>query len=172
MKINLELIQVHKQLYEDSCIPMSVECVLKLLNLMPIDDFSLQSNKANSRKSDWVKGYKHPYSNSKVKFSREFELSDYGVLPVRGDHFIKDYFEDLFKTIDNELACNRFVIISLDYDSNFHMEVIFNKINDNEYETITYSYKQPIHQINKHNLRQRVLNLKGTDILTYKLITP
>lgn len=58
---------------------MSVELVLKLLNLMPSSDFSLQQNPSKSGNSNWIKnGFVFPFSKPTVRFAREFLLSDIG----------------------------------------------------------------------------------------------
>ncbi len=100
MEINLIDIEKHKQLTQGSCVPMSVECVLKLLKLMPEEDFSFQEDDTKAGNSNWVLPFlNYPTINPKVQFKREFHLSDFGQ-PDRGQHFMDIYFGDLFKTID------------------------------------------------------------------------
>jgi len=170
MEINVEEIKVHCQITPVSCVPMSVECVLKLLKLMKIDDFSLQDDPSKSGTSDWVRGFTYPPTNPIVVFSREFMLKDLGFSEDRGQHFMKDFFDPLFETIDKELSENRYVIISLKSgDSSTHNEVIFNKKNDAEYETLTFYYNNPNPVIyHSQDLKTRVAEMQGTDILTYK----
>ncbi|MEI7663987.1 MAG: hypothetical protein WCK34_17405 [Bacteroidota bacterium] len=172
MKINVEEIKGHCQKTQTSCVPMSVECVLKLLKLMSIDDFSLQDDPGKSGTSDWVRGFLYPSSDPKVVFSREFLLKDSGFREDRGAHFMKDYFEPLFETIDKELADGRYVIISLKSGSNTtHNEVIFNKVNDHAYETLSFYHGNPDPvTYPAQDLRQRVTEMEGTDILTYKFL--
>lgn len=174
MKINKTDIENHCQITVISCIPMAVECVLKLLYLMPVSDFSLQKDSSKSGNSNWIhNGFSYPIGSPKVTFSREYFLPDIG-LKDRGPHFMKDYFDPLFKTINEELKNNRYVIISLQSTKNpvnWHMEVIFDKVNDNEYQTVSFYYnvKGP-HIYRAQNLRQRVTDMEGTDIITYKWI--
>jgi len=172
MKINIEDIKGHYQRTPISCVPMSVECVLKLLKLMKIDDFSLQDDPAKSGTSDWVRGFTFPSSDPKVVFSREFLLKDLGYTEDRGPHFMKDFYEPLFETIDRELSEGRYVIISLKSGrDSTHNEVIFNKVNHNEYETLTFYYGNPNPVFYPaQDLRQRVTEMEGTDILTYKFL--
>jgi hypothetical protein len=160
----------HKQVTSASCIPMSVECVLKIIGLMPITDFSLQDDAKKSGTSDWVMGFKFPYTDPKVVFSREYLLSDMG-LPDRGPHFMKDYFSRLFDTMDKELNEGRYVIISLESGpGQWHMEVVYERVSDNAYNTVTFYHGQsgPKHLV--QDLRSRVTLMQGTDILTYKFI--
>jgi hypothetical protein len=174
MQVNTSLLSDHRQIYPASCIPMSVECVPKLLGIMEAKDFSLQNDLAKHGTSDWVKSFTYPATNPKVAFNREYLLSDMGFSPDmnRGMFFMQHYFVQLFNTIDNELDENRYVIISVSSGQNtWHMEVIYNKINNNLYDTLTFYYDNltnpTFYQI---NLRQRITNMQGTDILTYKFI--
>lgn len=166
----------HRQVICNTCIPMSVELVLKLINLMPHDDFSFQNDNSKIGHSDWIhKGFKYPFNEPQVKFKREFKLTDYPQYKDKGDrgeHFLKDnHFEKLFETIDNELSEGRYVIISLNSGENcYHMEVIYNKINDDKYETVTFYCSNLEPKFWKQDLRKRVREMKGTDILTYKWI--
>jgi hypothetical protein len=169
MELKIEEISGHRQTTNVSCVPMSVECVLKLLKLMKLDDFSLQEDTKKSGTSDWVRGFKYYGTKSPVIFSREFLLKDEGINPDKGPHFMKNYFEPLFRRIDQELSLGRFVIISLKSGPmSTHNEVIFNKISDDEYQTLTFYHNVPDPAIHNHNLKERVRVMEGTDILTYK----
>jgi len=174
MKININDIINHRQVTDGSCIPMAVECILKLLHLMPESDFPLQNDPSKSGKSDWIhQGFSYPNINPKVTFSREFFLPDIG-MKDRGPHFMKDYFDPLFNRIDEELINNRFVIISLQSaptPTQWHMEVIFDKVNDDEYQTVTFYHNTRGPVIHKsQNLKQRVTDMEGTDIITFRFI--
>ncbi len=170
MTLDLSRISHHKQLNPDSCIPMSVETVLKLLNLMPNKDFSLQVDSAKSGNTNWIfPNFDYPAINPRVQFRREYLLSDIGQLD-RGSHFMQNYFDLLFRTIDEELLHERFVIISLKSGpEQWHMEIIFRKISDSEYMTLTYYHGTDRPKIwPLQDLRTRVSAMLGTDILTYK----
>jgi hypothetical protein len=171
MKLNLDDIKGHSQIYEDSCVPMSVECVLKLLKLIPVSDFSLQFDPQKSGHSNWIPpSFPYPSDNPKIEFKREFFPQDIGIQD-RGSEFMEKYFEPLFKTIDDELRNNRYVIISLESGIHWHMEVIFEKNADNTYKTITFYHNPNNYKIyESQDLKQRVSNMQGTDILTYKWI--
>jgi len=169
MKIDYEKLVHHKQLTNISCIPMSVELVLKSLSIMDPLNFELQKDSTKSRKSLWIKnGFCYPEDNPIVKFSREFCLSDVG-LPDRGNHFIELYYDSLFSTIDSELSNNRLVIISLSSGpSKWHMIVIFEKTPDSTYETITFYHNLSNYVIEEKDLKKIVYDMGGTDIFTYK----
>jgi len=167
-------IRGHYQVTGISCVPMAIECILKLLKLMPITDFSLQNDPTKSGNSNWIhSGFVYPTANPVVSFSREFLLSDIG-LPDRGPHFTKKYYKPLFRTIDSELINGRFVFISLQSAptaTQWHMEVVFQKVSNNAYKTITFYHGNPNPIIyNAQDLRQRVADMQGTDIITYKYL--
>lgn len=175
MNIDFNNLIGHKQITNVSCIPMSIEAVLKLIGLMPVDDFSLQLDETKSRKTEWISnGFSFPLINPKIKFSQEFLLSKlYQNKSDRGLHFMCDHFEDLFKTIDSELYNNRCVIISLQSGSNqWHMEIIYNKIEDSQYQTFSFYHNESQLVIfQSKDLRKRVAEMQGTDIFTYKFIS-
>ena len=117
MILDLSRLSNHKQLTQCSCVPMSVETVLKLLNLMPKNDFSLQLDNSKSGNSNWLyPHFDYPTINPRVQFKREYMLSDIGQ-PDRGPYFMQNFFDLLFKTIDEELLHNRNVIMSLEIRS-------------------------------------------------------
>lgn len=77
--------------------------------------------------------------NPIVKFNREFLLGDLGFDKDRGDYFMQNFYNKLFETIDIELENNRLVIISLESGiKKWHMEVVFDKVSDQEYSTFTF----------------------------------
>ena len=163
----------HRQVSNGSCIPMSVELVLKAIGLMDENTFIFQNDSTTSYQSHWVKGLTYPFGRPRVRFARQFLLTDYPEYSNdRGQHFFDDgHFEKLFATIDKELDEGRYVIISLKSGENcYHMEVIYNKISDKKYETVTYDNNGPSPKFYEHNLRDRVEEMGGTDILTYKWI--
>ncbi len=167
-------IRGHCQVTPISCVPMAIECILKLLNLMPMNDFVLQYDPTKSGNSNWIhNGFSYPFTNPIVQFSREFLLSDIG-LPDRGPHFMNKYYKPLFKTIDGELINGRYVFISLQSaptPTEWHMEVIFQKVNINAYKTVTFYHGNPDPVIyDSQDLRKRVADMEGTDIITYKYI--
>ncbi len=144
----------HKQISNYSCIPMAVEFVLKLLGKLPPEDFRLQNewdNRTDGNFSDF-----DGWTFDNVKFTKQFPQP-------RNDAFPLD---DLFNTIENELASGRYVIISLEVPPHYHNYVIYNRLLTGEFEAVTKGWNSE--QIN--NVRARVCNMKGTDVLTYELV--
>ncbi len=154
------VLNAHTQLSPFSCIPMAVEFVLKLLGRIPLDYFDLQQ--------DWIN---RPGGALGFNDFREFGGQTlYGVRfkahytpPVRGEAFP---LEELFSVIDHELASGRYVIISLAVPGGWHNYVIHNRLSNAEYGAVTKAQNRE--QIT--NVRQRVTDMRGTDILTYELI--
>ncbi len=144
----------HKQLSLYSCIPMAVEFVLKLLEKLPREDFRLQ--KAwNDRKDGSFSDF-DGWKFDDIKFTRRFPQPRDDSFPLDG----------LFSTIENELASGRYVIVSLGVPPHYHNYVIYNRLPNGEFDAVTKG--QNPEQIN--DVRARVSNMKGTDILTYELI--
>ena len=153
MVIDQNILQAHKQLFQVSCIPMSIELVLKLLGHVPPDYFELQI----------------PWGNNSFGSFADFDGKDFfGVnfkqkyaIP-RGDNFP---LEELFRTIENELNQGIYVIVSLQVPNGWHMYVIYDQLPNGEFLAVTKW--QPKEVID--NVRQIVISMKGTDILTYRI---
>jgi hypothetical protein len=160
LPLDKEVLAKHRQL--DSplgalCIPMIVEFVLKLEGKIPPEDFPLQNAWAESQGANFsdfdgkiIEG---------LKFKRQF--SD-----ERGHDFP---LERLFSTIDQELASRRYVMISLAVEGgNWHNYVIYNKLPNGEFEAVTKGRKPE----KISNVKEQVLKMHGTDILTYERTEP
>lgn len=153
MEIKKEVLEKHKQLTAYSCIPMSVEFILKLMGKLPLEDFRLQES-WNDRKDGDFEVFNGQIIEG-VKFTRQFSNP-------RDDNFP---LKKLFNTIDNELNENRYVLISLEEEGgNYHNYLIYNKING-EYQFTTKG--RPDKKINLH---EYVKEMNGTDILTYEIL--
>jgi hypothetical protein len=139
---------------------MAVEFVLKLLERRPVNFFGLQQ--------DWIN---RPGGALGLNDFREFDgqklngvrFRAHYTPPNRGAAFPVD---QLFAVIDDELASKRYVIISLSVPGGWHNYVIYNRLPNAEYEAVT-KVQYPEHIA---DVRQRVANIGGTDILTYKVI--
>ena len=146
----------HRQLPSELgalCIPMSVEFVLKLENKISPEDFSLQDAWTESQDADFSRFDGQTING--LEFERQFASP-------RGDTFPLD---ELFSVIDEELDDDRYVIISLAVEGgNWHNYVIYNRLANGEYEAITKGRKPE--RIN--DVKRRVIDMKGTDILTYE----
>ncbi len=146
----------HKQKYEKSCVPMSIELVLKLMGVMKVDDYRLQDEKGNE--SRWGAEY-HENEINNVKIIHSFD-SD------RDDQFPMD---ELFKKIEEELDNDRFVqcVWKNDDMQDFHAYVIYG-YNDNEYLAITYhAYETDVIRVD--DMKSRLSKIQGSDILTFEI---
>jgi hypothetical protein len=155
-EIDEKVFRAHDQKFPRSCIPMAVEFILKLLDLVPLDYFELQHQ--------WNKS---PYDNSSyfdgriehgVKFTRRFPHERDANFPLN----------DLFATIEDELRQRRYVAVALRVPGTpyFHNYVVYNSPSGGEFEAVTKcQYPEKI-----ANVKQRVRDMNGTDILTYELL--
>jgi hypothetical protein len=154
---NDDVLAKHRQLESplgSLCIPMVVEFVLKLEGKIPSDDFRLQNNWKESQKANFSEFDGKAIEG--LKFKRQFS-------EPRGDKFPLD---ELFSTIEQELASRRYVMISLAVEGgNWHNYVIYNRLPNGEFEAVTRG-REP-EKIS--NVREQVRKMKGTDILTYEI---
>lgn len=152
---NREVVDAHQQRYGMSCIPMSVEMVLKLLGRVPQQFYELQDawkEKADGNFSDFdgksIKG---------VTFHKQFGSARNNQFP----------FEKLFATIDSELKAGRFVIVSLASSQvSWHMYVIFNEDPNGDFVAVS---KIGSRTIDAKQVKATIRRMQGTDILTYEL---
>ena len=145
-------VDAHRQKYDMSCIPMSVELVLKLLGREAADYYALQEpwkNKADGNLVDF-----DGRTIAGVTFRQQFD-------DLRGNDFPT---EDLFNAIDSELEQNRYAIIALNTGSSYHMYVIVGRTPSGDYHAVS---KAGDATITVTNVKARVREMKGTDILTY-----
>lgn len=151
-----QILSAHQQLYPASCVPMSVELVVKLLGTLPVDQYPLQQALGPWLPSSFSKhdGVTH-YG---IAFKREFALN-------RDDKFPIDA---LFARILEELTSGRYVIVSLASPGGWHMYVVhtYNASTD-EFEAV--SKQHPNGTINISDVKHRIRQMKGTDILTYTI---
>jgi hypothetical protein len=155
-EIDEEVFQTHEQKYPRSCIPMAVEFILKLLTRVPRDYFELQH--------EWNKS---PYDNFSyfdgriehgIKFTKQFPHERGANFPIN----------DLFATIEDELRQRKYVAVALRVPGTpyFHNYVVYNALSNGEFEAVTKcQYPEKIADV-----KRRVREMKGTDILTYELI--
>ena len=144
-------VDTHQQLYDWSCIPMSVEMVLKLLHRVPQNYYALQFSWQNRR--DGTFGDFDGRTIAGVTFQRKFFLP-------RDDKFPLD---ELFKTIDGELDEGRLVIVSLLWSASFHMFVIVDRTPTGDYRAVSKDGSVTMEVI---DVKARIRRIKGTDIVT------
>jgi len=148
MEINKSIVDLHRQLDENSCIPSAVEMVLKLLGKADPDYHELQKEWDN--KSDG-------------------SFADFDERTIRGVTFKlinRVSFDELFEIIDRELKELRYVIISLRTSpKTYHMYVIYRK-DDGNFKAFTKKHcVQDIEYVN--DVKEKVRSMGITDILTY-----
>lgn len=159
MNIDQSIIKCHEQLYKYSCIPSSVEMVLKLLGKVSVDYYELQREWDN-RKDGSFEDFDGRTIEG-VTFERKFTMERSKNFPIA----------ELFKTIDDELKDGRLVIISIDSRSvlnqpGYHMWLIYENI-ENGYSVFSKGFKFP-KVLRLQNLRGHVSNMGGTEILVYR----
>lgn len=145
------IIDTHVQKDEFSCIPSAVEMILKLLRRVPVDYYDLQNqwqNKKDGSFSDF---------DGTTCFGVTFTHKKYG------PRWNGTPTDKLFNEIDGELGCGRYVPISIWCPPYFHNYIVFDKT-DREYLAFSKNYA---HTVELRDIRRRVEDMKGTDILTY-----
>jgi hypothetical protein len=149
------ILSAHKQLYFLSCVPMSVELVLKLLNKLPLNEFPFQVLLGPAKSGGFVQydGKTH-YG---VTFKREFTQSRTPSFPLAA----------LFEKMRGEIAARRFVVVSLDNgEGGYHMYVVHSYIpSTGEFETV--SKDSMGHELRIADVKSRITKMQGTDILPY-----
>ncbi|MCD6162529.1 MAG: hypothetical protein J7K40_08980 [candidate division Zixibacteria bacterium] len=154
MAYDKTIIDIHRQIDEYSCIPSSVEMILKLLGKMQINDYQLQNEWRNNKKGSFNSFNGRTLQG--LKFDLKFSNPRNSDFPI----------DSLFETIDNELDSGGMVIVSLQQGSNWHMYIIHEKANG-EYKAFS---KSLIKTIEIEDVRATIERMQGTDILIYRPI--
>lgn len=145
----------HRQIYDASCIPSSVEMVLKLTDRVPQDYFELQE--AWKNKTDGSFANFDGRTIAGVTFKRQFAMPRDRRFPLK----------ELFAAIDAELAQGRYVIVGLSVGRNvYHNWVIAGRLANGEYRAVS---KNGAETMEISDTRARIKRMKGTDIGTYTL---
>jgi hypothetical protein len=149
-----QVVDSHEQRYGMSCIPMSIEMVLKLLGRAPGTYYELQD--AWKEKADGSFSNFDGKTIAGTTFHKQFGMP-------RGSEFP---LEKLFATIDSELKAGRFVIVSLaSSQASWHMYVIYDEDADGDFIAVS---KLGTKTIEATKIKETIRNMKGTDILTYE----
>ena len=153
MNIDCEIINAHKQCYKYSCIPSSVEMILKLLKRIEPNDYHLQEHWDNRTNGSFA-----DFDNKIIKGVTFYQRSNPDA-------------KKLFEIIDKELNEGRFVSISLKIPPNedHHMYIIYDYDKDGiDYKAFTKQY-QETSKIIIDNVKDKVKSMKDhtTDILIY-----
>jgi hypothetical protein len=153
-KFDRKIVDAHEQRFGMSCIPMSIEMVLKLLGRVPADYYELQN--PWKEKAD---GNFRNFDGKTIKgltFHQKFDLE-------RNDQFP---LTKLFETIDRELKAGRFVIVSLTSGSGWHMYVIYDEDADGDFLAVS---KIGAKTIEAQHVKKIISKMKGTDIMAYEV---
>ena len=153
-KFDRRVIDAHEQRYAMSCIPSSVEMVLKLMGRVPRSYYGLQN--AWKNKAD---GSFHDFDGKTfegVTFHQQFCMARDSAFPLAR----------LFETIDRELNAGRFVIVGLAAGNDFHNWVIYDEDADGEFLAVSKFGKWTIQQ---RHVKKAITQMHGTDIGTYDL---
>lgn len=140
-----------------SCIPSSVEMVLKF------------NNKANENFYDFQHGWKNKNTGTfgdfdgktinGITFTQQFNLNRSADFPI----------DSLFSTIDAELAADRKVIVSLVSGPGlWHIYVIDSRTAEGDYLCYSRGYGSP-EVLEVRNTKRIIREMGGTDILTYRV---
>lgn len=149
-----KIIDRHKQVYDMSCIPSSVEMVLKLLGRAPDSYYKEQNAWKNKTDGNFV-NFDGKTING-VTFHKQFGFE-------RNENFP---LTKLFETIDRELEAGRFVIISLVSSGGWHIYVVYTKTADGDFKAVSKSGEKTIYA---EHIKDIVTQMKGTDIMTYEV---
>jgi TPR repeat protein len=152
-RFDRKIIDAHQQRYGMSCIPSSVEMVLKLLDRVPASYYQLQD--AWKNKAD---GSFHDFDGRAIEgltFKQEFTQA-------HGEHFP---LADLYKAIDDELKAGRFVIIGLPAAGDTHDWVIYDEDEQGDFLAVS---KAGGRTIENNHVRRTIAAMRGTDIGTYR----
>jgi TPR repeat protein len=153
-KFDREIIDAHEQKYAMSCIPSSVEMVLKLTGRVPGSYYEQQT--AWKNKAD---GSFHNFDGKTIAgftFHQQFIQAHGRQFPLAA----------LFETIDHELRAGRFVIIGLPAAGDTHDWVIYDEDASGEFLAVS---KAGPRTIENNHVKKTVTEMQGTDIGTYEL---
>lgn len=145
-------VDAHRQVYEWSGIPMAVELILKLTGREPPDFYQLQEEWKNKRDGNFINFDSRTISG--LTFHHRFD-------EPRGNDFP---IGDLFKTINSELDHGRYVCIALYNGSSWGIYVIVGRTASGDFHAVTKGVSG--RTLTVTNVKARVREMKGTDILT------
>ncbi len=153
-RFDRKIVDAHEQRFGMSCIPMSIEMVLKLSGRVPADYYELQ-NPWKEKADGNFRNFDGKTING-ITFHQKFDLE-------RNDKFP---LTKLFETIHQELKAGRFVIVSLTSGSGWHMYVIYDEDADGDFLAVS---KIGAKTIEAKQVKKIITKMKGTDIMTYEV---
>jgi len=152
-----KIVDAHRQAYEWSGIPTAVELILKLTGREPHDYHQLQEEWKNKRDGNFINFDGRTIGG--VTFRHQFD-------EPRGNDFPVG---DLFKAINSELDHGRYVCIALYNGSSWGIYVIVGRTTSGDFHAVTKDMSG--RTLGVTNVKARVREMKGTDILTYSVDT-
>lgn len=153
-RFNRSIIDSHKQLYSVSCIPSSVEMVLKLLGRVPVSYYDLQMQ--------WQNKFDGSFRDFDGKTVAGATFHQRFTMP-RNDNFP---LTDLFDAIHAELSAGRFVIVGLAAGDDFHNWVIYDEDASGEFFAVSKGASGTVYE---RAVRKVITQMKGTDIGIYRV---
>lgn len=151
------IIDEHQQLYELSCIPSCVEMILKLLDRVPVNYYTLQKLWGNKN------GGFADFDNKTIEGVTFHNVYDDKKFP-RGDKFP---LTELFSTIQEEITQGRYVGVSLENQNHrgYHMYVVYDMDSNREFLAVSKNSQKTIYE---DSIKKIITRMKGTDILIYR----
>jgi hypothetical protein len=155
-KFDRRIIDAHEQRYDLSCVPSSVEMVLKLTGRAPQSYYELQDAWKNKADGSFAVFDEKTFAG--VTFHRQFCLGRNSAFPLTR----------LFETIDRELKAGRFVIVGLASGPGSHNWVIYDEGADGEFLAVSKFGRWTVQQ---SHVKEAITQMQGTEIGTYDLET-
>jgi len=156
IKLNLDqdVLDNHIQKYPNSCVPMCIELVLKLMGKVGVDYYELQDEKGDIPR--WGGEYDKKIIHD-TQITMEFNK-------LRGPGFP---LNDLFDKICQEIDAGRFVNCAWRPSGsvNYHAFVIYGYEGDEILSLTKYYNNNQIDFIN--DMKTKLINIQGSDILTF-----
>jgi len=166
MKLELDpdVLKNHQQKKSNSCIPMSVELLLKLNGNVKPTFFDIQDGNLGYKTYD---GDGWEYKDKTIEGMKLHHLFE----DKRGKYPIEKLFDKIREELDNK----RFVQISLyngkrnnGKDDNYHGWVVYGyEQNPDKFYGITFDHGNP-NPVYKDTVFEELTKMKGTDILVYE----
>ena len=155
---NEEILIYHEQKNENSCVPMSVEFMLKLAGVIPLGFYNFQYG-LDTVRSEFGSG--EEYNEKKVGKVVLKQL----VNQPRGSYQVSD----LIEYIKEELDADRYVQIALDNGAGgYHCWVVWGYVDDTMYAITKYFNQR--YPVIIDNVTSRLRALGGSDILIYRVL--
>lgn len=154
------IIEKHQQLFEVSCVPMSIEFLVKLEDTTQVNFYEEQHKHPNGK----IGG---EYYDKKIIHSLSFSHLFSNSKNPRGTSFpLQQLIDKMKEEIDN----GRYFQISLESGgNNYHMWIIYGYNDNLDFFGITKYWNNP-HPHRISNVIEKLKKMGGTDIVVYQKI--